>query len=208
MSNNSHKLNNTWVIWYHNPSNNNWDIKSYENLYEIDSLEKYCKFENTRKLHLPKLTESMFFVMRKINEYEYVYPMWEDINNKSGGCWSFKIDSNSIEQIWSILTIYLLSENLGNNKEYSLGINGISLSPKKGFCIIKIWNNNSNNTDINLINKDLTEYLDFDSGFYKSHVENISKDLKKREKKERFLKNKKNIVTNKNWNKKNNWKFK
>ena len=31
------QFNNSWVIWYHNPSNNNWDIKSYENVYEISN---------------------------------------------------------------------------------------------------------------------------------------------------------------------------
>ena len=67
-----------------------------------------------RTSSLPKLNESMFFVMRKLNEYEYVYPMWEDVNNKSGGCWSFKIDSQSIEKIWQILTSYLIGENIGN----------------------------------------------------------------------------------------------
>ena len=210
---NFNKLNNPWVIWYHNPSDNNWDIKSYHNLYEINTVEEYCKFENTRKIHLPKLSESMFFIMRKLNEYEYVYPMWEDENNKQGGCWSFKINSESIEEIWKILTIYLIGENLGTNVTNSLNINGMSISPKKGFCIVKIWNNDSNDNDVlEIINNKLGSYIDLDTCFYKSHVENISKDQKKREKREKFMKMKdRNTHThrhrNKNWSKKNHfWK--
>mgnify|MGYP001241003233 CR=1 FL=1 len=198
-----HRLNNTWVVWYHNPSDNNWDIKSYENVYEINNLMDYCKFQNSRH-HLPSLTESMFFIMRKVNEYEYIYPMWEDVNNKSGGCWSFKISSNSVEQVWDILSNYLIGENIGNNFNNSMKINGISFSPKKGFSIVKIWNNDANDTEIlNLLNLELGDYLNLKESLYKSHVENISKDQKK---KERFLQKKK-IYTQKNWNKKNSyWK--
>ncbi len=205
-TNNLHNLNNTWVVWYHNPSDNNWDIKSYDNVYEISNLTDYCKFQNSRH-HLPNLDSSMFFVMRKLNDYEYIYPMWEDINNKSGGCWSFKISSNSVEQVWDILTNYLVGENIGNNFENSMKINGISFSPKKGFSIVKIWNNDSNDTDIlNLLNLELSEYLNLKESLYKSHVENISKDQKK---KERFLQKKANTYRNtqKNWNKKSTyWK--
>ena len=86
----------------------------------------------------------------------------------------------------------------------------MSISPKKGFCIVKIWNNNSSDFKIlEEINNELSSYIDLNSCFYKSHVDNISKDLKKREKKERFLNNKKNISTNNNWNKRNKyWKYK
>ena len=83
-------------------------------------------------------------------------------------------------------------------------INGISFSPKKGFSIVKIWNNHSEDQDImKLLNLELSEYLNLEESLYKSHVENISKDQKK---KERFLQKKK-IYTQKNWSKKNSyWK--
>ena len=195
-----YKLNNTWVVWYHNPSDNNWDIKSYRNVYEINNLEDYCRFQNSRNF-LPSLDSSMFFVMRKKSDYEYIYPMWEDDNNKNGGCWSFKISSDSINEIWNILTNYLIGENIGNNFDNSMKINGISFSPKKGFSIVKIWNNNSEDCKlVDLINNELSQYLNLDDTLYKSHVENISKDLKK---KERFQKQKKYYKNN--WNKKNTY---
>ena len=33
--------------------------------------------------------------------------------------------------------------------ENSLKIKGVSFSPKKGFCIVKIWNNDSKDMEIN-----------------------------------------------------------
>ena len=186
------KLNSKWVVWYHNPSDNNWDLKSYKNVFEFNNLEDYFKFLNTWENNLPELKLSMFFIMRKIDEYEYIYPMWEDKNNKMGGCWSFKVDSNRINDLWKVLTFYLIGENIGNNIENSIKINGMSFSPKKGFCIIKIWNN-SKEFDKNNFNKELHKYINIDSCLYKSHLENISKDLKKREK---FNRKKRNTYWN------------
>ena len=60
-------------------------------------------------------------------------------------------------------------------------INGISFSPKKGFGIVKIWNENSENKElIKVINNELSDYLNLEDTMYKSHLENISKDLKKK----------------------------
>ena len=180
--NKNNKINNSWAIWYHNPSNNNWDLKSYKNVYEFSNLEKYFKFLNTWETNLPELKHSMFFIMRKKDDYEYIYPLWEDKNNKPGGCWSFKVDSERIDVLWKILTFYLIGESIGKNTETSLKINGLSFSPKKGFCIVKIWNNNSKECDKTLLNDTLKKYIKIDSCIYKSHIENISKDLKKKAK--------------------------
>ena len=70
-------------------------------------------------------------MMRKKSDYEYIYPMWEDDNNKNGGCWSFKISSDSLDKIWDVLSSYLVGENIGNNYDNSMKINGISFSPKR-----------------------------------------------------------------------------
>ena len=167
-------------------SDNNWDIKSYVNVFEINNLDDYCRFQNSRK-HLPSLDTFMFFMMRKKSDYDYIYHMWEDDNNKNGGCWSFKISSDSLDKIWDVLSSYLVGENIGNNYDNSMKINGISFSPKKGFSIVKIWNENSENKElIKVINNELSDYLNLEDNMYKSHLENISKDLKK---KKRFEKN-------------------
>jgi len=181
MNTKTHKTHNSWAIWYHNPSDNNWDLKSYKNVYEFNTLEDYFKYLKTWKGNLPDLDSSMFFIMRKIDDYEYIYPMWEDKNNQPGGCWSFKVDSGQIDELWRVLTFYLVGENIGNTLDNSLKMNGMSFSPKKGFCIIKIWNNNSAEMDRALLNPELNKFLKLNSCIYKSHVENISKDMKKKE---------------------------
>ena len=63
----------------------------------------------------------------------------------------------------------------------SLQVNGISISPKKNFCIIKIWNNNSDKNSISLLNKTI-DFLDMNEVLYSNHVKNIERDQTKQKK--------------------------
>ena len=141
-----HKLNSTWVVWYHNPCDINWDLDSYKSIYEFNTIEKYWTLVNSWNLCLPKISESMFFLMRKKDDDEYIYPMWEDKNNKKGGCWSFKIPQNSAKNIWNSISMFLIGETICTR--IPLLVNGISISTKKKFCIIKIWNNDKTKRNI------------------------------------------------------------
>ena len=184
-----HPLKSTWVIWYHNPSDNNWETNSYYKLYEINTLEDFFMFQNTWKNNLPRLNLSMMFMMKKLDNYEYIYPMWEDKNNQPGGCWSFKVPSTTINNVWLQLCFHILTNNVGLSEEVNNTINGISFSPKKGFCIVKIWNSTIDIQTINSLNNDINEFMDLKTCIYKSHIESIDKDIKKKKKIEDFRNN-------------------
>lgn len=162
-----------WCIWYHNPHDKNWALSSFHKLYEFDSLESFWDLYHVWNDCLPHISDGMFFLMRKVNN-NYIYPLWEDKHNRNGGFWSFKVDKTLAEEIWLNLSIYLISESLCINDDYSL-INGISISPKKNFCIIKIWNNNINKSDLGIINK-FTDKIDYTECMYKCHNDNIAND--------------------------------
>ena len=76
----------------------------------------------------------MLFVMR-----EGITPMWEDPKNRNGGCFSYKVVNKNIPEVWKSLFYLLCGETLSIENEVSQHINGITISPKKNFCIIKIW---------------------------------------------------------------------
>ena len=101
----------------------------------------------------------MLFLMK-----ENVEPLWEHEKNINGGCWSFKISKGDLKTSWEELSVNLTSETLCKNSDI---INGISISPKKTFCIIKIWNNDKNKNKSNLLNS--VNNLSFDSCIYKAH---------------------------------------
>tara|TARA_B100001094_G_scaffold297959_1_gene321469 strand:- start:117 stop:764 length:648 start_codon:yes stop_codon:yes gene_type:complete len=178
---NNHRLNSKWVVWYHNPSDKSWNKDSYKDILELHTLEDYLVLKNSWDKCLPLVSEGMFFLMRKLDSGKVIYPQWEDVNNKDGGYWSFKIDKDEAQNVWFKLCSFTIGECICCNTMESLQVNGISISPKKNFCIIKIWNNNYKKEDIKLLSEKLS-FLDMDQVKYSSHVKNIERDTTKQQK--------------------------
>lgn len=176
-----HILNSKWVVWYHNPSDKSWLRDSYKDILEITSLEDFIVLQNSWSKCLPSVSEGMFFIMRKLSNGKVIYPQWEDINNKNGGYWSFKINKDIAQDIWFKLCSFTIGECICSSAMESLQVNGISISPKKHFCIIKIWNNNSTKEDVKLLSEKLT-FLNIDEVKYSSHMDNIKRDVTKKQK--------------------------
>ena len=177
---NHHKLNTDWIIWYHAPNDKNWGINSYKSILEIKTIEDFLVLYNSWDQCLPEITEGMFFIMRKFNSKNIIYPRWEDSNNVNGGYWSFKIPNENSKEIWDNLTKLLIGEVICTTKQ--LYINGISISPKKHFCIIKIWNKDTEFSDIELFSDDLKSILNIEEMKYSSHNKNIKRDMDKLDK--------------------------
>ena len=178
---NNHRLNSKWVVWYHNPSDKSWNKDSYKDILELHTLEDYLVLKNSWDKCLPLVSEGMFFLMRKLDSGKVIYPQWEDVNNKDGGYWSFKIDKDESQNVWFKLCSFTIGECICCNTMESLQVNGISISPKKNFCIIKIWNNNYKKEDIKLLSEKLS-FLDMEQVKYSSHVKNIERDTTKQQK--------------------------
>ena len=138
-------LNNHWVIWYHD-NNSDWTIKGYKKIYEIKTIEDFWEIYNRLNNHI--LLKGQFFLMKN-----NIPPIWENKENIEGGCWSYKINKNDSFISWLHLSMNLCGEILTKDHQNMDIINGISLSPKKNFSIIKIWNNNSAKIENILINK-------------------------------------------------------
>lgn len=154
------KLSSKWTIWFHKSDDDKWNFESYIKLCEFDNIESYSVIMNSFK---PSHAQNaMLFVMR--ND---IQPMWEANENKSGGCISFKIYRNNIYDAWTQLNNYLISENILKVKEDNIKINGISISPKKTFSIIKIWfcDNTSNISMLNIMN-----LFKYEEAIYKEHL--------------------------------------
>lgn len=148
----THVLNDKWRLYYHLINNNDWSINSYVKLIEFDSLEQ--TIENYKYIDEDILKKTMLFLMR-----EKINPIWEDENNINGACYSFKIQNKNITNVWKSISYSLVSENLLS--ENTDKINGISVSPKKFFCILKIWIKDTSLSNVKFLNDNLTnlEYI-------------------------------------------------
>lgn len=129
----SHWLNDTWSVYFHNPFDNNWDESGYIKLFSLANIEEFWMMNTLLK---PHTNEGMFFIMR-----EHIFPKWNDDENKHGGFLSIKILKDKVPSFFEKISINLVNETLLKPEHYHLtgNINGISISPKKHFCIIKVW---------------------------------------------------------------------
>ena len=131
-SHEKHSLSDKWVLWAHLPHDTNWSLKSYIKICKIQHAEEIIALNNSLPDQLIK--NCMLFLMR-----DNILPMWEDPNNKGGGCFSFKVTNKVVSQVWKKLSYITVGETLTNDTRLLKLINGITISPKKSFCIVKIW---------------------------------------------------------------------
>jgi len=86
-----------------------------------------------------------YFVMRN-----GIDPTWEDSANRYGGVCSFKTEINPVTQpkelslipVWNYFLQMITGETLFENMA---DINGLSISPKNNWAIVKIWNRDKSN---------------------------------------------------------------
>ena len=129
-----HGLYDKWTLWAHLPHDTDWTLKSYKRIYDFDTVEQAITLTETLPEKLIK--NCMLFIMRN-----GIQPTWEDEKNASGGCFSYKINNKNVKETWTALTYMLSGETITNDRSLSKIVNGITISPKKNFCIIKIWTN-------------------------------------------------------------------
>jgi hypothetical protein len=130
-----------WNLYYHATDDTKWDLQSYtlimKDIYEPEQL---ISINESIPENIVKNT--MLFVMRKP-----ILPIWEDERNRTGGYISFKIINKYILPIWKSIFYATCGETLFKTREHNQYVNGISISPKKVFCIIKIWLSDCNYKD-------------------------------------------------------------
>lgn len=125
-------LDNNWSFYLHLHDNNDWSIDSYIKILEFDNVEHAILLND--EINYDLIKKSMIFVMKG-----NVKPMWEDEHNRNGGCFSFKIANKDVEKVWKETYYRLIGQSLTSEHSHYEKINGITLSPKKKFCILKVW---------------------------------------------------------------------
>ena len=139
-----HMLSDKWTLWAHLPHNTDWSIKSYINIYTFSSVEETIAITETLPAVL--VENCMLFLMK-----EGIKPTWEDPQNRNGGCFSYKVSNKNVAKVWRELTYLTVGRSISNQITYVNKITGITISPKKNFCIIKIWMSDCTNQNPNLV---------------------------------------------------------
>lgn len=132
-----HKLSDKWTLWAHLPHDTDWSVKSYKKIYEFDTVEQALAI--TEMLPAKLIMNCMLFLMRS-----GIMPIWEDVRNRNGGCFSYKVANKDVHQAWKQMSYVLVGETISTIVDILPIINGITISPKKNFSILKVWMSNCN----------------------------------------------------------------
>lgn len=125
------KLNDTWVLWYHDTDSDWTQVSSYQLVCEFCTIEEFWSLYNI----IPSVVDNFMFLMKKGHP-----PIWEAPENRLGGAWLYKVPKKFADVYWLNFSIYLVGNTIANDCSNLIGI---SLSPRVHNCTIKIWNNDS-----------------------------------------------------------------
>ena len=157
-----HCLADKWTMWAHLPHDIDWSISSYKKIYTIDSVEGAIAITETMPEVLVK--NCMLFLMR-----EGIKPIWEDPKNRQGGCFSYKISNKNVFEVWKDLTYVLVGNSISSQPSFVANVTGITISPKKNFCIIKVWMSSCANQNPAIVTNDV-KGLTSQGCLFKRHV--------------------------------------
>jgi hypothetical protein len=162
-------LNDIWTYHFHCPTDQDWNISSYLRINDVSTVQDFWKIHNNLG---DKLKSGIFFIMR-----EHVFPSWDSPENINGGCLSIKVLKENLVEYWEKLCTRVLGENLliPELKDKWDLVNGISTSPKRYFCIVKIWMSNNDLNDKKFFQIPENYYGDV---IYVNNMENIQKNNK------------------------------
>ena len=160
---NFHNLNDEWTLWAHLPHDTEWNLNSYKEIMSFNTVEEALTLYET--LPDKMIKNCMLFLMRK-----GIKPIWEDEKNKNGGCFSYKIPNKITIPTWKHSSYKLMGETVTKDNALKNDINGITISPKRNFCIIKIWLSNCNNQNPDKI-QDIMG-INSQGCLFKKHLEN------------------------------------
>lgn len=120
----------SWTLYFHSPDENKWTLNTFISLGSMKTWRDFWTIIDG--LGLDYLSSGMFFMMRDPSP-----PLWESHHHIHGGCYSFRCQKAEAPDIY---INHIIAAMINQLSDSSNQINGLSISPKRGFNIIKVWN--------------------------------------------------------------------
>lgn len=121
----------SWSLYYHSLAETKWSLATFQKVATMATWRDFWAV--VEELSPASLADGMFFLMR-----DPIPPLWENAQNIYGGSYSMRIPKDSAGEAF---VAYAIAAMIGEaTTDAANGINGLSISPKRGFCIIKVWN--------------------------------------------------------------------
>jgi len=125
----------SWKLYFHDPSNPSWQVKDYILLATIRSWEDYWNV--MYGISDAQFEQGGFFFMK-----DEFLPLYEHYSNKKGGTYQIQISqTDGYRKIFDVYSIAMIQGLI--TKDTKNPIVGVTISLKRGFYILKLWNINA-----------------------------------------------------------------
>lgn len=134
-----------WSLYYHATQDSEWHAGSFAYLGTFTSFPELWGGLKRIETHFP---HGMYFLMKGVPqagthgrdtkwERGHHPPLWEHRYNNLGGAYCVKVEKEAL----NVFQHYAAAAILGEvTKDPANPIIGVTISPKKGFSILKLWN--------------------------------------------------------------------
>ena len=126
--------NGSWTLYFHAQDENKWGLNTFTKISTITCWREFWSV--LEAIGNDSISDGMFFFMR-----DPIPPLWENHQNVRGGVYSIRVQKQHATETYISYTIACILGKLTTNPDNI--INGVSVSPKKNFNIIKVWNTDS-----------------------------------------------------------------
>jgi hypothetical protein len=123
-----------WTLYFHSPEETKWTLTTFISLGSMKTWREFWTVMDA--LQSDSFADGAFFMMR-----DPIPPLWEHHQNIRGGCYSFRCQKKDAGDVYLNYAIGVMVCKLSTNAANVL--NGISISLKRGFNVIKVWNSNA-----------------------------------------------------------------
>ena len=142
----------SWSLYFHAHDDTKWNLASFTPVGQMKTWREFWSL--VEAITVESFADGMFFLMR-----DPIPPLWENHQNIRGGSYSIRVQKRDAGEVYITYVIGAMLANMC--KDSANQINGISISPKKGFNIIKIWNVDAakfkSPTDVHLLCKEIKQ---------------------------------------------------
>ncbi|EHA55315.1 hypothetical protein MCOR27_004766 [Pyricularia oryzae] len=137
-------LQHIWAVWFDRSQNKENQAKdgSYQVQLEqlgaeIASIQDFWRYWNNTPVQYIKMRESIYLFKKGFK------PIWEDRRNIHGGSWTFRVPKNIGPDVWKLVQLVAIGEELQDALETGDQLCGVGLSVRFNSHLISIWHRDS-----------------------------------------------------------------
>ncbi len=126
----------SWTLYFHATDETKWNLDSFQ---KIGSVKTWNEFWLMMEKMTPEIfARGMFFWMR-----DPLPPLWENKENIRGGNYSIRVSEADIPATFMRYAIAAMLGQVFSAPDTDNRVQGFSIAPKRGFSVLKVWNQNA-----------------------------------------------------------------